>query len=103
MQTTFFTMSGSSPPAARQEPDNDAPTDDEMPPELAQELGRLLAQALVADIRQHPKLAEVHASRGSMVESPPGPNRNSASRSRGRHGAEPGGNRRGASVEVGVT
>jgi hypothetical protein len=33
----------------------------EMPPSLIEELGRLLGQALAADIRQFPNLAEVNA------------------------------------------
>jgi hypothetical protein len=78
----FFTKSGSSPPAAQ----NGAPEAPraaveaaaEMPTELAEELGRLLAEALVADIKQYPNLADIKASEKATVESPPGHNRNSA-------------------------
>jgi hypothetical protein len=59
---SFFTASGSSPPV-------DAPS---LPPELVEALATLHADALVADIRQDPNLAEVHANHKPTVESPTG-------------------------------
>jgi hypothetical protein len=52
----------------------------EMPPDLVEELGRLLGQALAADIRQYPNLAEWKAARSATVESPPGHDRSEARR-----------------------
>src|SRR5215470_2051890 len=58
-----FTTSGSSPPAE----DTDSQP---LSPELIDALANLLADALVADIRQYPHLAEVEASLVSTVEPP---------------------------------
>jgi hypothetical protein len=69
---TFFTSSGSSPPM-------DEPS---LPPELIEALATLLADALVADIRQYPNLAEVQANQEPTVESPSGFNRRRSSRIR---------------------
>ncbi len=44
----------------------------EMPPELVEELAELLAQALLADLRQHPNLAELKAKEQATVVSPTG-------------------------------
>ena len=63
---SFYQASGSSPPAAGQSP---------LPPELVEDLARFLADAIVADIRQYPNLAELKAKRESTVESPSGLNR----------------------------
>jgi hypothetical protein len=81
-----YTRSGSSPPAVDREPrvatpvtasDQAPSTFDavELPPDLIEELGQLLARALVADLKQYPNLAALKAARASTVESPPGPNR----------------------------
>jgi hypothetical protein len=59
---SFFTASGSSPPVDAQP----------LPPELVEALATLLADALVADIRQYPNLAEVQTNQESTVESPSG-------------------------------
>jgi hypothetical protein len=78
----FFTKSGSSPPAAQngaQEASRAAGgAAPEMPVNLAEELGRILAEALVADIRQYPNLAQLKAAEATTVESPPGHNRRNA-------------------------
>ena len=74
---TFYRASGTSPP------DEDGvtvgststPEPLPLPPELVEDLARLLADALVADIRQYPNLAELEAKRESTVESPSGLNR----------------------------
>ena len=63
---TFYQASGSSPPAAGHSP---------LPPELVEDLARLLADALVADIRQYPNLAELQAKSDPTVESPSGHDR----------------------------
>lgn len=63
-----FVSSGSSPPVD----DTDAPP---LPPELVEALANLLAEAIVADIRQFPNLAELQPNHKPMVESPSGLNR----------------------------
>jgi hypothetical protein len=62
---TFFTTSGSSPPV-------DAPP---LPPELVEALAALLADAIVADIRQYPNFVELQTNHEPTVESPSGLNR----------------------------
>jgi hypothetical protein len=44
-------------------------------PELVEDLARLLADALIADVRQYPNLAEPQAKGESTVESTSGHNR----------------------------
>ena len=66
-----FTTSGSSPPVD----DPDVPS---LPPELVEALASLLAEAIVADIRQFPNLAELQPNHAPAVESPSGLNHNVA-------------------------
>ena len=81
---TFYRASGTSPP------DEDGvtvgststPEPLPLPPELVEDLARLLADALVADIRQYPNLAELEAKRESTVESPSGRHRRRSPRQR---------------------
>jgi hypothetical protein len=82
---TFYHASGSSPPAAGHTP---------LPPELVEDLARLLADALVADIRQYPNLSDLQPKRESTVESPWGLDRTRTSR----HGDVSRGPARGAPV-----
>jgi hypothetical protein len=77
---TFYQASGSSPPAAG----NAA-----LPPELVEDLARLLADALVADIRQYPNLAELQPNHEATIQSPSGLNRRTRS-PRSREAAPPG-------------
>jgi hypothetical protein len=63
-----FVSSGSSPPVD----DTDTPP---LPPELVEALANLLAEAIVADIRQFPNLAELQPNHKPMVESRSGLNR----------------------------
>jgi hypothetical protein len=60
---SFYQASGSSPPIAG----HDAP-----PPELVEDLAQFLADAIIADIREYPNLAELKAKPESTVESPSG-------------------------------
>jgi hypothetical protein len=74
---TFYEASGSSPPS-HDEALRDATAPSEplpLPPELIEELARLLAEAIVADIRQYPNLTELKANSEATVESPSGPDR----------------------------
>jgi hypothetical protein len=48
--------------AAARPPDVSSPEPVELPPSLIEELGRLLGEALAADIRQYPNLAELRSS-----------------------------------------
>jgi hypothetical protein len=69
---TFYTASGSSPPAIAAETAtpsgaSEAPP---LPEELIEDLARLLAEAIVADIRQYPNLLELKAESEAIVESP---------------------------------
>jgi hypothetical protein len=64
---TFFTASGSSPPAA-----TDGESQGEAPAELVEALVQILASALVADMTQYPNLADLQAKPESTVESPSG-------------------------------
>jgi hypothetical protein len=66
--TDSFTVTGSSPPVP-------APATPPLPPELIDALARLLADALIADIRQYPNLAELKVKCEPTVESPSGLNR----------------------------
>jgi hypothetical protein len=79
---TFFPASGSSPPSDNDQAakSNDAaPFDGQaLPPQLIEDLAALLASALVADIRQFPNLAEIHANHHATVESPRGHDRREA-------------------------
>jgi hypothetical protein len=59
----FYQASGSSPPV-----EGDAA----LLPELIDDLARLLADALLADIRQYPNLAALQPNLESTVESPSG-------------------------------
>jgi hypothetical protein len=82
---SFFACSGSSPPALASEApaqQTNDPATDEMPPELIEELGRLLGEALAADIRQYPNLAALKAADATTVESPPGHNRTASGQRR---------------------
>jgi hypothetical protein len=74
---TFFTTSGSSPPVD----DTDGPP---LPPELVEALASLLADALVADIRQFPNFAELQPNHEPTVESPSGLHRRPPFRTRKR-------------------
>jgi hypothetical protein len=65
---TYFASSGASPPPN----DGGAPP---LPPELVDALADLLAEAIVADIRQYPNLAELQWNLEPTVESPSGLNR----------------------------
>jgi hypothetical protein len=75
----FFTRSGSSPPADPAHvtrSSETAPSEGQpLPPQLIEELAALVANALVADIRQFPNLAEIQANHDPTVESPRGHNR----------------------------
>ena len=67
----FYHASGSSPPgedpgASLVSPHSQPPR---LPAELVDDLARLLANALIADIRQYPNLAELKAKHESRVES----------------------------------
>jgi hypothetical protein len=74
---SFYQSTGTSPPSAGADsPMPSAPSDTPaMPEELIETLATLLADALIADIRQYPNLAELPANRESTVESPSGLNR----------------------------
>jgi hypothetical protein len=65
---SHFASSGSSPPV-------DFSGVPSLPPELVEALAELLAEAIVADIRQFPNLAELCANQESTVESPSGHDR----------------------------
>ena len=83
---TFYEASGSSPPS-HDEALRDATAPSEplpLPPELIDELARLLAEAIVADIRQYPNLAELKANSEATVESPSGHHRRRRARASGR-------------------
>ena len=88
---TFYQTSGASPPSESQAADAGAPLPDPppLPAELIEDLARLLAEALIADIRQYPNLAEVQSNREATVESPSGLNHKARS-ARSRVGAQPG-------------
>jgi hypothetical protein len=60
-----FVSSGSSPPVD----DTDAPP---LPPELVEALASLLAEAIVADIRQFPNLAELQPNHEPTASPPLG-------------------------------
>ena len=74
---TYYQASGSSPPGhdpvqgVATEPSEPLP----LPPELIEDLASLLADAIVADIRLYPNLAELHANQQVTDESPSGHNR----------------------------
>ena len=74
---TFYQASGSSPPMSSDAPPDPATPSEPLPlpPELIEDLARLLAEAIVADIRQYPNLAELQPNHDSTLESPSGRNR----------------------------
>ena len=81
---SYFASSGASPPVdfsgapplpSGSSPPDSEPTPPPLPPELVEALAGLLAEAIVADIRQFPNLAELCANQESTVESPWGHDR----------------------------
>ena len=74
---TFYEASGSSPPnhdpaqGVATEPSEPLP----LPPELIEDLARLFAEAIVADIRQYPNLADLKANQQVTGSSPSGHDR----------------------------
>jgi hypothetical protein len=88
---TFYQTSGSSPPSvgAATDASTVSPDPPPLPPELLEDFARLLAEAIVADIRQYPNLAKLKAQPDSTVESPSGLNRRTRS-ARSRAAAPPG-------------
>ena len=74
---TFYQASGSSPPTSSDASPDPAtrPEPLPLPQELIEDLARLFADAIVADIRQYPNLSELKANRDATVESPSGRNR----------------------------
>jgi hypothetical protein len=89
---TFYQASGSSPPSVGAAANASALSPDPLPlpPELVEDLARFLAEALVADIRQYPNLAELQAKVESTVESPSGLDRRDPPARRRRTRQEPG-------------
>jgi hypothetical protein len=87
---TFYQTSGTSPPGRADSRLLPAPSETpSMSEELIEALAALLADALVADIRQYPNLAELKAKSNQTVESPSGLDRRTRS-SRSRAAAQPG-------------
>ena len=75
---TYQTSGTSPPPAGAHSPVFSTPSEPPpIPEELIEALAVLLAEALVADIRQYPTLAEVEPSQAPTVESPSGLDRQS--------------------------
>jgi len=74
---TFYQASGTSPPDAATATSISAASSESppLPEELIEDLARLLAEAIVADIRQYPNIAELKANHEVTVESPTGHNR----------------------------
>jgi hypothetical protein len=71
---TFYEASGASPPSDDHAVNLSGPRPDlpSLPPDLIEDLAGFLADALIADIRQYPNLAEVQSNLEPTVESPTG-------------------------------
>jgi hypothetical protein len=79
----FYTASGSSPPGERlivQDRPSTMPEPLELPPQLVEDLARLFAAAIIADMRRYPNLTELKANREATVESPSRLNRKRSAR-----------------------
>src|SRR5262249_21266666 len=72
MPVPFYRASGSPPPGhAPAQGVATGPSEPlALPPELIEALARLFAEAVVADIRQYPNLAELQAKQESTIQAP---------------------------------